>query len=97
MRGWFRAVKYYKEYPQEASGIIAKYYDLTPEYYRKEIEGLEWFSYEKQIEPKKAEEWFTVFNTIAEIKFINGRIPKKPDTQKAIERRLLRRLYEDSQ
>jgi len=26
MRAWFRALKYYKENPEEASGIIAKYY-----------------------------------------------------------------------
>lgn len=97
MRGWFRAVKYYEEHPQEASGIIAKHYDLTPEQYRRRITGLGWSGYENQIEPKKLDEWFAVFNIIAEIKFINRRISKKPDAQEAIKRRLLRRLYEDSQ
>lgn len=33
MRGWFKALKYYKENPVEASEIIAKHYDITPEKY----------------------------------------------------------------
>ena len=93
MRGWFKAVKYYKEHPVEASGIIAKHYGITPEEYRKEVEGLKWFSYEEQITVDEEEEWVNAFNFIAELKFANKRITKKPDSGKAINRTLLRELY----
>lgn len=97
MRGWFKAVKYYKEHPVEASGIIAKHYDITPEEYRKAVEGLIWDNYEHQITEDEEEEWVNAFNFISEIKLANGRISKKPEVQKAINRTLLRELYENKQ
>ncbi|MBW8039009.1 MAG: hypothetical protein FVQ85_03320 [Planctomycetes bacterium] len=97
MRAWFKALKYCREHPVEASEIIAKYYDVTPEEYREQITGLKWFGYEEQIKEKEANQWFTTFNVISEIKFTNGRIPRKPNAAKAINRTLLEGLYEDSQ
>lgn len=96
MRGWFKGVAYCKEHPVEASEIIAKHYDVTPEEYREQVTGLKWDSYEKQIEEKEADEWFTAFKVISEIKFANGRIRSKPNAAKAIDRTLLAGLYENS-
>ncbi len=96
MRGWFKGVTYCKEHPVEASEIIAKHYDVTPEEYREQITGLKWFGYEEQTGESEADEWFTIFNVISEIKFANGRIHSKPNTAKAIDRTLLEGLYEDS-
>ncbi len=97
MRGWFKAVTYCKEHPVEASEIIAKHYDVTPEEYRQQITGLKWDGYQEQTEQGEADEWFTAFNTISEIKFANGRIRRKPNAAKSIDRTLLEGLYEDSQ
>ncbi|HOW35178.1 MAG TPA: ABC transporter substrate-binding protein [Candidatus Omnitrophota bacterium] len=96
MRGWFKALQYYKEYPLEASGIIARYYGVTPEQYRKQVEGLEWDSYEEQQRSSEKEEWFKAFDSIAEVKLANGRILKKPDASKFLNHTLLEKLYEVS-
>ena len=96
MRAWFKAIKYYKENPVEASEIIAKHYDTTPGEYREQVKGLKWSSYQEQTGQGEADEWFTTFNTISEIKFANGRIPRKPNAAGAIDRTLLEGLYENS-
>ncbi len=93
MRGWFKALKYYEEHPVEASEIIAGHYDITPEQYRKEIEGLRWDDYATQIRPVEDREWRKAFNTISELKFMNGRITKKPEVETSMNRRLLKQLY----
>ncbi len=95
MRGWFRAVSYYKAHPVEASGIIAHHYDITPEQYRKQGAGLRWENYKEQLMPGEEKELIKCFNTIAGSKFAGGRISKKPDAKKAFDRTLLRTLYED--
>lgn len=96
MRGWFRAVGYYKEHPVEASGIIAGYYDITAEQYRKQVTGLRWDDYKRQITTDKFEEWLETFNTIAEIKLSNGRISMKPSADNAFDTMLLGGLYENT-
>lgn len=96
MRGWFKALKFYREQPNEASAIIAKYYKITPEQYRKQVEGLKWIDYKEQQTPEKYKEWVEVFNTVAEIKSANGRIPKKPEASKSLNHSLLEKLYEIS-
>ena len=96
MRCWFKALKFYKEHPNEASKIIAKYYKITPEQYRKQVEGLLWNDYEKQQFPSGYKEWVEAFDAIAEVKLANGRIPRKPDASKFLNHMLLEKLYEDS-
>ncbi|MBF0521917.1 MAG: ABC transporter substrate-binding protein [Candidatus Omnitrophica bacterium] len=93
MRGWFKALQYYKMNPVEASGIIAKYYKVTPDEYRKQVEGLAWSDYEKQRNPSEAKEWSDAFTAIVAVKLANGRIFKKPDAAKFINRTLLEDLY----
>jgi len=96
MRGWFCALDFYKEDPNAASEIIAKYYNLTPEEYSKQVKGLLWEGFEGQMYPAKYKEWVEVFNEIAEIKLANGRITKKPDDSKFLNHNLLENLYDDS-
>lgn len=96
MRCWFKALKFYKEHPNEASEVIAEYYKITPEQYRKQVEGLVWNDYEKQQAPSEYNEWAGVFDTIAEVKLANGRIPRKLDASKFLNHTLLEKLYEDS-
>lgn len=94
MRGWFKALKYYKQHPTEASEIIARHYDITGEQYRKQVEGLLWEDYAAQIRPAEDAEWINAVVTIAELKLAGGRISKKPDAQASMNRKLLKELYE---
>ncbi len=95
MRAWFKALQDYRLHPEEASAILAPYYRMTPEEYRKEILGLQWVGYEEQAKPSKLEAWGKLFNAIAEIKFVHGRISHKPDASLHLNHALLEKLYED--
>ncbi len=96
MRGWFKAINYYKEQPIEASNIIAKHYDMTPEQYRKSVLVLKWDDYAKQNTPEECLRLIETFNVISNIKYLNARIPNKPDAKSAINNTLLKGLYENS-
>lgn len=95
MRAWFKALKYYRANPQEASEAIAKYYKITPEQYRKQVAGLKWDDYDTQRNPSVAQEWQKAFDVIAEGKLANNRITQKPDALKFINRTLLDPLHEN--
>jgi NitT/TauT family transport system substrate-binding protein len=97
IRGWFKALKYYKEHPLEASEIIAKYYKIAPGQYRKQVEGVKWDDYEEQKTHPERQEWTEAFNAIAEVKLANARIFQKPDASKFLNHALLEDLYENSQ
>ena len=96
MRGWFKALNFYNEHPDEASEIIAKHYKITPEQYRKQVKGLLWENYQEQQYPARYKEWVEVFNEIAELKLANGRISRKPDDSNFLNHKLLENVYEDS-
>jgi len=97
MRAWFRALKYYREYPAEASAIIAKYYNISPAQYKKQVEGLLWNDYEKQKIHTEYLGLLKAFDLIAEVKLANARIFHKPEASKFLNYTFLERLYEDSQ
>lgn len=94
MRGWFKALEFYREHPDEASEIIAPHYKITAAEYRKQIEGLRWAGYEDQRAPGKYNEWLKVFNTVAAIKSANNRIFNKSEASKFLNHTLLETLYE---
>ena len=96
MRVWFKAVKHYKEYPIESSPITAKFYNISPQEYRKQIEGLKWIGYEGQMKDEHSERRTEVFRIICDIKFSSGRITRKPDAKESINITLLKELYENS-
>jgi len=98
MKAWYRAVQYYEDHPEEASAIVAKYFNLTPEEYREQVKGLLWVDY-KEVRAgkhgsKKAKK---IFNFISKIKLNAGRIHQLPDADKAIDFSLWKNLYENSQ
>lgn len=95
MRGWFRAVEYYNSNPNEASGIIAKYYKMTPEQYREAVKGLSWIDYKKQTGQDEENALKDLFGVISELKFINKRISVKPDIKGSVNGEFLKDLYED--
>lgn len=95
MRAWFNALKYYSGNPEESAGIIAKYYNVTPSEYKKNVEGLKWMSYGEQINPQAYKKMVDVINFVNGIK--SGEAPKGNGlpVQGAINRRLLEELYEN--
>ena len=96
MRSWFKALKFYREHPDEASEIIAKHYKISSEQYRKQVEGLLWNDYEEQKAPSEYKEWSEAFDTIVKVKLANGRISQKPDMSKFLNHTLMESLYENS-
>jgi len=96
MRAWFKALKHYKEDPAGSSALIAKYYKITPEQYRKDVEGLKWIDYKDQDSAADYRERIDLFNAIADIKFRNKRIAAKPDAKDALNITLLQGLYNEN-
>jgi len=96
MRAWLKAVKYYNEHPVEASEIIAWHYNIKPQDYRENINGMRWISYEEQVEEGRYEKLMKVFNDVSEIKFMNKAITNKPKAEEVIDETLLKGLYENS-
>lgn len=95
MRGWFRALQYYREHPLEASEIIAKHYKITPEKYRKAVEGLQWEDYNSQKAPGVVKVWADIFHKVSVVKSANGRISQEPDSRGFLDHTLLETLYEN--
>jgi len=96
IRGWFKAVKYFQDNPDEANQIIAKHYNISPEAYKKSVSFLKWTGYKEQVELGKSGAWKEIFDLIAKIKFENGRIVKMPDSKKSINTILIQEAYENS-
>jgi NitT/TauT family transport system substrate-binding protein len=96
IRAWFRAVKYYKDHPLEASEIIARHYNITAAEYREKVKGLLWVDYNEQLDAAYLKNWIEVFKNIAEIKLMNKRLDALPDVQGAINQDLLKTAYENS-
>lgn len=94
MRAWFRALKYYREHPMEASEVIARYYKISAEEYRNIVGGLRWIDYPLQnIARAHPGDMAEVFNELAELKYLSGKIAKKPPVEGAVDTTLLEALY----
>ena len=93
MRAWFKALKYYREQPLDASEIIAPHYKLPAEKYRKSVEGLRWIDYALQDDPLEHRALIETFNEITELKYSNGKVAKKTPIGDAINTELLKVLY----
>jgi len=97
IRGWFKALEYYQQDPATSSQIIAKYYNLKPEEYRRDVTLLKWSSYAQQVESARAGDWERIFNLIAKLKFDLGRITRIPSAADAIDTGLIQQIHEDNQ
>ncbi len=99
LRGWYRAVEYYKAHPDEGSGIIAPYFKLSPQEYKEQVGGLHWPSYEEALNDfgsaEKPGGLYDLFDTIALIKYNSGRIPRRPGAVQALDAQILQTLYDD--
>jgi NitT/TauT family transport system substrate-binding protein len=96
IRAWFKALEYYRLHPIEASRIISRYYDMKPEEYRSAVEKVLWLDYLAQVKTFGDDRMLKVFDEISMIKHENGKIPKVPKAQDAINNQLLITSYEAS-
>jgi len=100
LRGWYRAVQYYKAHPEEAGRIIAPRFNLSPEEYRERVTGLYWPSYEEALKDFAGADrpggLHALFDTIAGIKHSAGRIPRRPEAAKALRPDVLEALYQSA-
>jgi ABC-type nitrate/sulfonate/bicarbonate transport system substrate-binding protein len=94
MRGWFKALAFYKAHPAEASASIAPHYNLSAAEYAKQLAGLKWIDYQEQQNAAQAGKWVELFNAIAELKLANQRIAEKPEAAQFLNQNLLKTLYE---
>lgn len=98
MRAWFKAVDYWKENPEEANAIMARYYNVSPEEFADIISGLIWPSYEENIvyfgTSERPGRIYEVANTFVDVFLKTGQIKSRPDMTKAINSQLLNELYE---
>ncbi len=93
MRAWFRALKYYREHPIEASESIARYYKMPAKEYRNIIAGLRWSDYEFQDTARERDALAKTFGELVELKYLSGKIAKKPPVGGAVYTALLEELY----
>ena len=100
LRGWYRALDYYKAHPNEASQAIAPRFKLTPEDYREQVAGLRWPTHKEACDhfgsddsPGRLHE---LFDTIALLKHNTGRVSRKPEAAKALKSDIIRTLYGSS-
>lgn len=97
MRGWFKAVDFWKNNPTEANEIMAKAYKLQTQEFADFISGLKWPNYQENLtyfgtqkEHGKIYEVADTFNSL----FIELEVIQlKTDVNKAIDRSLLYNLY----
>jgi len=99
LRGWYKALSYYRTHPDEASRIIAPYFKLTPEEYRRQVGGLHWPTLKEAAEhfgtADKPGSLYELFDTIALIKHNAGRIHDKPEAAQALAPEILAALHEN--
>jgi len=98
LRGWYKALDYYKANPEDANAIIAPYFNLSPEQYGKQAAKLHWVTYSEALKDfgtkDKPGRLFELFNTIASIKREHARIPRNPKAAQGLDPRILLTLYD---
>jgi NitT/TauT family transport system substrate-binding protein len=95
IRAWFRALDFYKKYPEQSAEIIATHYNISPLQYLEQVKGLVWVDYETQIKDEWRSKLVDTFDVVSEVKFLRNKISKNPQAQASIDSSLLETLYED--
>lgn len=95
MRGWFKALDYWKSNPADANAIMAKQYKLTPAEFADYISGLTWASYDENTaylgNNGRFYEVAQIFNGV----FLEtGQIKNTVEMTQAVDESLLKSLYE---
>lgn len=85
--GWFQAVEYWKAHPEESNAIMAPYYQVTPEEFAEQVEGLEWPSLEENVTyfgDGSGSTIYDIADTFVQIFLKTGQIETAPDMKPGI-------------
>lgn len=96
VRGWFKAVEYWKAHTTEANVIMAKQYSDTPEEFADQISGLLWPSYDENVSYFKKDGKPNIYDTAGTFVDIfqkTGQIRSKPNMEPAIDGSILQNLH----
>ncbi len=98
VKGWFRAVEYWKAHPAEANAIMAEFYQVTPEEFADQVSGLLWPSLEENVKYFDAasdSSIFDVADTFISIFRKTGQIAvdARPDMTAAVDASVLRSIH----
>jgi len=97
MRGWFRALDYWKQHPEAANVIMAAHYNSTPQEFATLISGLIWPSYEQNEayfgSQANAGPIYKIAQTFVDVFMETGQIKRKPEMSSGIDANLLITLY----
>ena len=96
--GWFKAVEYWKQHPDESNAIMAKHYSVTPKEFTDQVAGLIWPSYDENVSyftQNAKPSIYDVTDTFVSIFLKTGQIQRKPDLESAIDSSILQNLHEN--
>ncbi len=96
VRGWFRAVDYWKQHPEEANAIMAKYYLVTPQEFADQVAGLIWPSYSENVDyfsKGSASNIYDVADMFVNIFAKTGQTRGKPDLTSAVDTSVLTSIH----
>lgn len=96
VRGWFRAVEYWRQHPAEANAIMAKYYSITPKEFADDISGLLWPSYDENVKyftKGTSPSIYTVADIFVRIFQKTGQIRSVPDLTTAVDASVLQSIH----
>ncbi|MDO8649605.1 MAG: ABC transporter substrate-binding protein [Candidatus Peregrinibacteria bacterium] len=96
VRGWFKAVEYWKQHPDESNAIMAKYYSVTPKEFADQVSGLVWPSYDENLTyftQNAKPSIYDVADTFVSIFLKTGQIRSKPDLEPAVDTSILQNLH----
>lgn len=94
LRAWFRAIEFWKENPKEANAIMAKHYNETPEVFAELLGGVEWPTYENNLQYFASQKAVEVANTFSQVFLKTGQIKSVPNMARVITSDILDKLYE---
>lgn len=93
LRGWFKALDYWKSNPNEANEIMAKYYNVSATEFADLITGVKWPTLsENKTYLQKNAKFYEVADTFGNIFFELGTIKAKPDIDVAIDNSIINNL-----
>ncbi len=96
MKGWFKALDYWKNNPEDANSIMAKHYNLSGEEFKTLAEGVVWPSLEENIQyfgkSQGEGKIYEIANTFSDVFIATGQIKTKPNMDSAINQSLLEQM-----
>ena len=92
VRGWFRAVEYWKAHPEESNAIMAKYYQISPQEFADQVSGLIWPTHDETVKyftKGATPSIYDIADTFVNVFRKTGQIKDTPDMTSAVDASIL--------